>query len=275
MAAEKRIAVLMTCYNRAGTTLECLKRLFAQSMPEGHSLDVWLVDDASPDGTGEKVKAAYPQVNVIRGSGNLFWCKGMRLAWDSAAAAHDYDGYLWLNDDVMLVDGALEGLVADWKETGESAILVGAMDDGNGNTAYGIGGEGGKISPKGRPYAAKGAMSGNFVFVPRNVYRKIGPIYGGYSHGYGDYDYGWLADRHGIVRYLCSMTMGTCPQQLERYRQQLKGVSLAQRLKTLFDRKGFSIKDNFVYKYRNFGMIAAVASVFHVLWIRVVLARER
>ena len=96
-----RTAILMTCYNRVGTTLRCLERLkVAAARIADAQFDVWLVDDASPDQTGEKVKAAYPEVNVIQSPGNLFWCKGMRLAWDKAVASGiKYDFYLlptWL-----------------------------------------------------------------------------------------------------------------------------------------------------------------------------------
>ena len=52
-----KFAVLMTCYDRVQTTLKCLtlfKRACAKI--EDAQFDVWLVDDASPDCTGEKVK---------------------------------------------------------------------------------------------------------------------------------------------------------------------------------------------------------------------------
>ena len=127
----KRIAVLMTCYNRVDTTLACLQNLFAQQIPNGYSFEVWLVDDASPDKTGEKVKADYPQINVIQSPGNLFWCKGMRLAWDKAAEAYDYDFYLWLNDDTHLTDRlALDCLIKDYEQVApnsEAATIVGSF----------------------------------------------------------------------------------------------------------------------------------------------------
>ena len=66
------VAVLMTCYNRAETTLRCLRSLFAQELPTGWALDVWLVDDASPDGTGAKVTVEFPQVHVIQSPDDLF-----------------------------------------------------------------------------------------------------------------------------------------------------------------------------------------------------------
>lgn len=268
----------MTCYNRVETTLRCLRLLFAQEMPAGWALDVWLVDDASPDGSGEKVKAEFPQVNVIRGTGKLFWCKGTRLAWDTAAAAKDYNGYLWLNDDVVLASDAIMGLVKDVEATKDSAILIGAFrrSETDDWIAYGVGGsDARRLRPNGKPQKTTGVMSGNFVYVPKSVFRKIGPIYGGYSHCFGDHDYGCLADRSGVARYLCSQTVGICPQQPERYHHKLKSLSVLGRIKVLFAPKGFSIRDNFIYKYRNFGLVNALASVLHVIWIRVVLANER
>ena len=177
-----KIAVLMTCYNRVDTTMECLRCLFKQSVPDGHSLDVWLVDDGSPDGTGDKVKTGYPQVHVIKGRGDLYWCKGMHLAWVSAAEACDYDGYLWLNDDVMLFDGVIEMMVKDAESVADESILIGATVDDGGHVVYGMSGESGKIVPKGYPYQGRGEMSGNFVYVSRSVFQRIGMIYGGYSH---------------------------------------------------------------------------------------------
>ena len=109
MKTSSSIAVLMTCYNRVETTLRCLHSLFNQTIKQtgnqAISLDVWLVDDASPDQTGAKVKAAFPEVHVIEGAGGLFWCKGMRLAWDTAAAAKDLPKdivpVVWSGEDLM------------------------------------------------------------------------------------------------------------------------------------------------------------------------------
>lgn len=110
---KMRISVLMTCYNRRETTLRCLESLYAQALPEGFSFEVFLVDDGCTDGTGAAVRSAYPEVQVIQGTGDLFWCNGMRLAWDHAAKDNP-DFYLWLNDDVQLRSGALDKLLSCW-----------------------------------------------------------------------------------------------------------------------------------------------------------------
>src|ERR1035437_4146133 len=127
----KRIAVLITCYNRKNTTLAALEALFSQELPRYHLLDVFLTDDGSNDGTSEAVQIRYPQVHVSRGTGALYWGGGMRQAWITALDS-DPDFYLWLNDDTSLLDGALLRLLETFESLNErfgSHILVGATRD--------------------------------------------------------------------------------------------------------------------------------------------------
>lgn len=270
----KKIAVLMTCYNRVNTTLECLRRLFAQKIPDDYSFDVWLVDDASPDMTGEIVKSSYPRVNIIRGTGKLFWCKGMRLAWEKAAGAYDYDFYLWLNDDVIVIPDFLIFMlsdISDIEETGVSTYVVsGACADSlsNGALQYGCYTKNEVFSPKGKavPVSDEYAMSGNIVLVPKATYEVIGPIYGGYLHAYGDSDYREQMKKYGIPLYCASVVCGVCPQQPERYLR-LEYMGLWQRVQSLFSPKGYPLHDTFIYRYRNWGLVRALVSTMHVLYL--------
>ena len=248
-----KIAVLMTCYNRVETTLECLSHLKkAQAAVADADFDIWLVDDASPDLTGEKVKTAYPEVNVVQSPGNLFWCKGMRLAWDTAVKAKGedaYDFFLWLNDDAMVKESAIGGLLSDYEKHG--GVIAGkfSSDAREKDISFGMLG---------------GWMNGNLVLVPREVYKKIGPIYGGYCHGYGDNDYGLMAARAGYGPYLSTEFCGICPAQPERYKDQ-KGKSLVERARLLFDPKGYNLHDAVLFRYRNWGVGMAFLCVVHML----------
>ena len=160
----------MTCYNRAETTLRCLRLLSAQKC--NADLTVFLVDDASPDRTGERVLNEFPQVHVILGTGSLYWTKGMNLAWKTAGDG--YDAYLWLNDDVELADGALAGLISDADATGWNGAVVGSFLDGGGKMTYGVLENWKWIEPAGTPRHTKGDISGNCVLVPRSVAEKVG-----------------------------------------------------------------------------------------------------
>lgn len=251
MEKMTKIAVLMTCYNRVDTTLECLRRLFAQKLPTGHSLDVWLVDDASPDQTGERVKAVFPQVNVIQGTGLLFWCKGMRLAWDKAAEAYDYDFYLWLNDDVKLKPMALFGMIADYLRT--KGVIVGkfSSDESEREISYAFG---------------KHYMNGNFVLISKEIYRKVGKICGRYHHQYGDFDYGTLVKKAGEALISSSDFCGVCKQELSKYHG-LANKGLFERIKLLWDPLGYDIHDAVLYRYRQNGLFRAICTALHVVYV--------
>ena len=97
-----KFAVIMTCHNREGMTIECLRGLYECKLHRGKTFDVWLNDDGCTDGTAAKVSLLFPSVNVIMGSGHDYWCGGMRRAWGAASKYFDYDGYVWLNDDTFL-----------------------------------------------------------------------------------------------------------------------------------------------------------------------------
>ncbi len=222
-----RIAVLMTCYNRRETTLRCLDSLYNQHLPEEVALKVFLVDDGCTDGTGAAVKAAHPNIEVIQGTGDLFWCNGMRMAWDHAAK-EDPDFYLWLNDDVQLREGAIEKLLSCWLSvagkgsdshekyedsqkilitnngspiTSQSrpAVIVGSTcDPVTGARTYGgqrmLGAHPAKlasVSPQDVPVECD-TFNGNVVLVSRAVYKKIGNMRP-FRHAIGDTDYGLRA----------------------------------------------------------------------------------
>ena len=113
MSEMKKIAVLMACHNRCDTTLSCLRLLFGNVTDS--IITVFLVDDGSTDGTCEAVKKGFPAVHTSRGTGSLYWARGMERAWQRALAHEHvdgkFDGYMWLNDDAMLAEDALEKLM--------------------------------------------------------------------------------------------------------------------------------------------------------------------
>lgn len=216
---ERRIrsfAVLMTCYNRAQTTVACLGDLFTCSVPAGWEFDVYLVDDASPDRTGEVVANKYPVVRVIRGTGSLYWSGGTRLAWDTAAQHAEYDAFLWLNDDTRLRPDALvmlsETARVVMERTGKEGIVVGATADPvSGRTTYGALGAG-AADPEGSPreFHVNETMNGNVVWVPRTVWKQLGNLRAFYTHAMADTDYGLRAQRHSIPVWLTPEHVGSC-----------------------------------------------------------------
>jgi len=190
--------------------------------PEFCGADLFLVDDGCSDGTGDAVRAMLPDAHVIRGTGNLFWNGGMRLAWDTArASGMGFDFYLWLNDDVELAGGALAMLVADADAVVPrgGAVIVAATtsDPATGEITYGAHRRPsaarplrmGLIEPVGQPVAAD-TISGNIVLVSAAAEAKLGNLSSGFQHIYGDLDYGFRARQAGIPVVLASRVGGTC-----------------------------------------------------------------
>ena len=242
------IGVLITCHNRVEVTTRCLKRLLEQAHG---GVKVFLVDDGSSDGTANAIRKSFPTVIVVAGDGSLYWAKGMRRAWEAAIAdGQDWDGYLWLNDDTELRPDALAKMIS--ANDGER-IVVGELENSKGEVVYGM--------------RQGGLFTGNCVFVPRKVYERLGMICGDYSHAWADSDYAMRAKRAGIG-VMSAGVVGKAEGHPNRPR--LKGLSLMQRLRLLRNPKGWNIHDLWLYRRRNWGLFAAIASslhlLFHVVW---------
>lgn len=262
---ERRVAVLMTCHNRAEITLRSLACLEQAAL--GMQIDVFLVDDGSTDGTGDRVKAKYPNVNVTLGDGNLYWAKGMHLAWQTASKRCDYDFYLWLNDDLQLKPGAITGLFADYEMV--KSVVVGACSEDvtEASCSYGVSdARDKKISPNGSPQQATGWFNGNFVLVPKSVYNKIGMISPEYSHARADYDYAERLKKAHIPFYCSSRYVGVCPND---FSAKIHGMNILQRL-CLLRRPGYwNLHDLWRIKSQYHGNLAAVLSCLHLMCVAV------
>ena len=212
---RRRIAVLMTCHNRREHTLSCLESLKAAAgrVAAEADVDVFLVDDGCTDGTAKAVAERFPRVTVVPGTGSLYWCGGMRVAWRAAARAGGYVAYLWLNDDVQLADTCLSRLLETAatvvRQTGREGIVVGATADDSDRTTYGEMGSAG-VLPAGDLARPIKSFNGNIVLVPHEVYRTVGGFSRVYSHGFGDLDYACRANRAGIPIWLAPNHLGTC-----------------------------------------------------------------
>jgi GT2 family glycosyltransferase len=237
----ERIAVLMTCHNRRDKTLACLDALTKQTSIDGIRMQVYLIDDGCTDGTVEAVQEKYPQVRVLHGNGNLYWCGGMRMAF-AEAMKDDYDYYLWLNDDVILFENALCVLLKTSEQMreldGKGGIIVGSCRDlETGEHTYG-GYDSSEIliTPGERPSPCY-LINGNIVLIPRNVSKVVGNISPEFVHYGGDNDYGLRAIKAGFKLWVAPGYQGLCAANKHELWADPK-VSLHQRWRYLHGPKG-------------------------------------
>ena len=254
----KQYAVLLTCFNRKDVTLRCLKQLYSQQTKE--VMDVFLCDDGSSDGTYEAIKNKYPDVYVFRGTGRLFWNRGMLASWQMACSTKDYDAYIWLNDDTFLNNDAIEEIIDCSNACNNKNIVCGAFCSEKGDFSYG---------GRNRDNSAlipNGAMqdvywlNGNCVLVPKYVVGKIGLLDKMFQHHLGDFDYGLRAKENGIGIVTTRKYLGVCiPNQIKRNRARTSGLSLTSRFKRLYSPLGDNPIIQFRYTLRHFGMKKAIA----------------
>lgn len=265
-----RIAVLLTCHNRKEKTLNCLKHLFSQSgLNNTYQQDVYLVDDGSTDGTGSAVHEAFPSVLIIKGSGTLYWNRGMHTAWKTAAKKK-YDFYLWLNDDTELYKQALTELLLSTKKTLDLAIICGCVESPvvKGQLTYG-GGRRVKnryVSnyPDGRLQECE-IINGNCVLIPSQVYDLVGNLDWKFSHAIGDNDYALRAKKLGVSTYTTGSFVGSCDQNEFLPKWCLPTTSIRGRFFSLYSPLSYSHPvEYFIYERRHFGMLIALKHYFSI-----------
>jgi GT2 family glycosyltransferase len=262
-----KLAVLMTCYNRKEKTLRCLNTLFRQKGTGSHySVQVFLVDDNSTDGTANACKSAFPNITIIRGNGQLFWNKGMHLAWRTATGTDRFDFYVWLNDDVQLFDNALEILIEAYKHTDSESIICGSTcSEKSGNFTYGLRTKSGKVLVPNTGIQYGELMNGNIALISSRIFEIVGNLDPVFIHAIGDHDYSLRAHQKGIKIAIPPGYQGYCESHERLPKWCLPDIPVGQRLKSLYSPLGNAHpKYFFIFENRHYGIITALKHYFSI-----------
>jgi GT2 family glycosyltransferase len=118
MSPDPIVSILLVSYNTRAMTLACIGSVAAETtLPH----ELILLDNASPDGSAAAVAQAFPQVRLIASRRNHGFALGNNLA--ARAARGKY--LLLLNPDTLVLDGAVDRLVAFAERTPEAGIWGG------------------------------------------------------------------------------------------------------------------------------------------------------
>ena len=255
----------MACHNRREHTLSCLRGLNRQSVIGKMVIDVYLLDDGSSDGTSDAVRAEFPDVHLLQGDGNLFWTRGMYESF-SAAIQKGYDYYLWLNDDSMLYDNALEVLLdthVSLKKQGHECTIIGGglQHPVTGRFTYGgvkrhkhrlgrVKQE--RIAPSEKAIQCD-TMNGNFVLLPATVVERVGNLDPVYQHVGGDHDYCYRALQRGCSVWLAPGYLGTCEDNPIEGTWKDINLPMMERLRKLNSPHGYRFHEYAIYLRRHRG----------------------
>lgn len=263
------IAILLTCYNRKAKTIACLNSLALTYGLSKSSLNicVYLTDDGSTDGTESAVRqAAFPfDVQILEGTGSLYWNGGMINSWRAAILRGGYDGYLLLNDDVILRESFWEELeeadVESLNKYGKRGIYVGSTCDpishqftyGGFNFTNKITLRDEYVIPDGSTYKQCQCAHGNITYISNEVVAKMGIFNDKYIHGGTDHDYSYLAYKAGFPIMVLPNYAGFCENDHKQdgYADFFK-MSLTERVAYLKSPFGFNLHNTLLFQKRCF-----------------------
>ena len=247
----------MTVHNRKEKTLACLDSIFNQEIIlDQFAIKVVITDDGSTDGTTGAARKCYPDVNILNGSGDLYWNIGMHLAFGKAIE-DGYDFYLWVNDDTILFPEAIARLLRTSKLYQHNAIIAGSTQDPitHQRTYSGVirlhparPMHFTPVEPQNEPVPIE-TMNGNCVLIPKSVVKILGNLDPAFSHATGDFDYGLRAQEKGIQVILAPGYYAYC----KKNQNDFKGASIGKKLKILISKKGLPPKDWAIFTKRYAG----------------------
>ena len=99
------LSAIIVSYNTREMTLDCLKTLYGEL--KDIDAEVWVVDNASRDGSAEAIVSAYPDARVIASETNLGFGAANNRAMSEACGAY----FLLLNSDAFPCPGAVRALI--------------------------------------------------------------------------------------------------------------------------------------------------------------------
>jgi GT2 family glycosyltransferase len=260
MPGNPRLSILITCFNRKETTLACLVSLKA-ACTDALDYKVFVVDDGSSDGTFESITKLYPDVRIVRGSGNLYWNRGMRRAWVEAQPTPT-DYYLWLNDDLAPLPGTLWALVQYSTENagrfhGKLIVVGRTVSPDTGQTTYGGYKRRNGISRLRFRHLRDDevlcdTMNGNCVLIPAAATTDVGINDERFSHAFGDVDYGLRAVRAGYT--ILQMPQPVGKQSFnDQYKRSISRMTLRNARFILTHPKGIPLIEWFAFCRSNGG----------------------
>ncbi len=121
------LAIIIVSWNVKEKLRQCLRSIDASSFAPPY--DIWVVDNASHDGSGEMVAQEFPRAHLIPNTSNF----GTSKALNQALAQTDAHYALWLNPDMRLFPDTLRNLMI-FAQAHPRAGIIGARlerEDGN------------------------------------------------------------------------------------------------------------------------------------------------
>jgi GT2 family glycosyltransferase len=114
------VSAIIISLNSRHFLTDCIRSLQSAEW-RGKTFEIIVVDNGSTDGTLEMLRRDHPEVRVVANERNVGYCK----AGNQGAEASEARYFLFLNDDILIVEDALPKLV-DFMDSNPKAGSVGS-----------------------------------------------------------------------------------------------------------------------------------------------------
>jgi GT2 family glycosyltransferase len=126
MTDTPSVSILIVSYNTREMTLDCLRSVVAETL---QPFELIVVDNASTDGSAEAIAREFPDIRLFIEEENL----GFALANNRAAEQAHGEFLLLLNPDTVILDGAIDKVLAFAARKPEAKIWGGRTYYGDGS----------------------------------------------------------------------------------------------------------------------------------------------
>ncbi|MCF8379128.1 MAG: glycosyltransferase family 2 protein [Bacteroidales bacterium] len=252
-----KISIAFPIFNGLNYTQQCLKNLFEEHKIEKLDAEYSLVivDDNSTDGSWDWIQKHYPQVNLLKGTGDLWWGGGINKAVRYALDELKADYILWWNNDIVAKEDYFTKIPEILADANVNQIIGSKIYFfTNPELVWSMGGE---FNPKTGKYGMKGMYSpdgpefnkplecdwlpGMGTIIHKSVFEKVGFVDNeSFPQYHGDSDFTFRAKKAGF-KVLCN------PELIIYNDTRNTGLSHGESFKKLFQSMK-TIKSNFNIK---------------------------
>lgn len=208
--------IIIPVFNPPPCVLETLEALRADG---GIHANVILVDDGSTNGIGDVVGKKFPETEVIRGDGNLWWAGGMKAGMERAIS-EAAEVVVWLNHDCIPEKGTIMALVEEAAKAGTGAVTAWCKTSGYEGIMVNPGFRNFKEIPASllqeAPVVVVDGVNGNCVAINAEAIKTIGLPDGLRHLHYGDGPYTWRLHRAGYINKVLTKQHALLVREFER-----------------------------------------------------------
>lgn len=108
------VSIILVSYNTRDLTRDCIRSIYEKT--SGLSYEIWVIDNASVDGSVEMLQQEFPGVKLIASEENLGFGRANNLAIGQSQAKYCF----LLNTDTILINNAVK-ILFDFMENPENA----------------------------------------------------------------------------------------------------------------------------------------------------------